>query len=116
MRTAKELSELFGALDPNEIVWCTFITKDHVKDSFSECEYTEENDELIETENLVTDEAIKRVFDSVDDDDWLWERFNENYNDTCRSVLSDLIDERNQAKEDTDLWDKEQASVTSKDD
>ena len=97
-------------------MWCTFITKDHVKDSFSECEYTDENDELIETENLVTDEAIKRVFDSIDDDDWLWERFNENYNDNCRGVLADLIDERNQAKEDTDLWDKEQASVTSKDD
>ena len=116
MRTAKELSELFGALDPNESVWCAFITKDDDEENFSNFGIEDEQGNLVDVKPFVTSDTVERIADSLDNDDYLWERFNENFRDTCSEVLNELIEEKNKAEEDTDLWDKEQASVTSKDD
>jgi len=117
MRTAKQMAELFGALDPNEKVWCTFITKDDIRQAFSNVEYTDENDELIETDGFVTDEVMEQVVTSIDNDEYLWERFNENYNETCREIIAEIFSKKEKAKEDKDLWDKEgEENATSKND
>jgi hypothetical protein len=104
---AKELAERFSSMNPDDEVWVTYITKDDIEEAFSSVEYTDENDELIETEKFVSNEVVKEVISSIDGDDYLWERFNENFNDTCRDVLARLIDEAKEAEQDTELWDTE---------
>ena len=106
MRASKAV-EIFSALDPNDEVWVSYMTKGDVQEAFSHCEMTDENDNLIETDNLVTNDVIKQVATSLDNDDYLWERFNENFNDTCREVLVELLTEKKEAETDTELWDKE---------
>jgi len=101
---AKELAERFSAMNPDDEVWVTYITKYDIAETFSECEYTDENDNLIDTEQYITESVIKEVIRQIDNDDSLWERFHENYADTCREVLVRLIDEDKQDKE---LWDTE---------
>ena len=44
------------------------------------------------------------IMGSLDNDDYLWERFNDTFTDTCVDVLNRLLQE---TKEDTELWDKE---------
>ena len=108
---AKELAERFASMNPDDEVWITYITKDDIAETFSECEYTDENDNVIDTQQYITDSVIKEVIRQIDNDDSLWERFNENYGDTCREVLARLIDEDKQDKE---LWDTEGEPSESK--
>ena len=98
---------IFSKLDPDDEIWFSWVSKSDVQEAFSNCEMTDENDNLIETDNLVTNDVIEKVAIELDNDDYLWERFNENFNDTCRGILVELLDEKEKAKEDTDLWDKE---------
>ena len=107
---AKELAERFSAMNPDDEVWITYITKDDIAEAFSNVEYTDENDEVIETDKYVSDDVVKEVISAIDGDDYLWERFNENFNDTCRDILADLINETDKAKEDVELWDTEVTS------
>jgi len=101
---AKDVAKLFSEMNPDDEVWITYITKGEVADTFVECEYTDENDNFIETAPYVTQAVVSEIFSAIDNDDWLWERFSETYGDTCREVLSRLIDED---KEDKELWDTE---------
>ena len=104
---AKELAERFASMNPDDEVWITYITKDDIAETFSECEYTDENDNVIDTQQYITDSVIKEVIRQIDNDDSLWERFNENFNDTCREVLVELLDEKKKAEADSELWDTE---------
>jgi hypothetical protein len=104
---ASRAVEIFSALDPNDEVWVSYMTKGDVQEAFSNAEMVDENDNLIETDNLVTNDVVERITNSLDNDDYLWERFNENFTDTCREVLIELLDEKKEAEKDTDLWDKE---------
>ena len=107
---AKELAERFSAMKPDDEVWITYITKDDIAEAFSNMEYTDENDNLIETDKYVNDDVVRRVISSIDDDDYLWERFNENFNETCRDILDDVLGEVKEAEQDTELWDTEVTS------
>jgi plasmid maintenance system antidote protein VapI len=104
---ASKAVELLSALDPNDEVWVSYMTKGDVQEAFSNAEMVDENDNLIETDNLVTNDVIEQIATSLDNDDYLWERFNENFNDTCREVLISLLAEKKEAETDTELWDKE---------
>ena len=104
---ASRAVEIFSALDPNDEVWVSYMTKGDVQEAFSNAEMTDENDNLIETDKLVTNDVVERVTAELDNDDYLWERFNENFTDTCREVLVELLDEKKEAETDTELWDKE---------
>ena len=106
----KEVIERFTAMKPDDEVWITYISKDDIAEAFSNMEYTDENDNLIDTDKYVNDDVVSRVISSIDNDDYLWERFNENFNDTCRDILADLINETDKAKEDVELWDTEVTS------
>ena len=48
---AGKLVEIFKAMNPDDEVWVTYLTKDDVIEAFSNVEYTDENDELIDEEN-----------------------------------------------------------------
>jgi hypothetical protein len=104
---ASRAVEIFSALDPNDEVWVSYMTKGDVQEAFSNAEMVDKDDNLIETDNLVSNDVVERITKSLDDDDYLWERFNENFTDTCRDVLIDILNEKEKAEADTDLWDKE---------
>ena len=109
---AKELAERFSAMNPDDEVWITYITKDDIQEAFSNVEYTDENDELIDTDKYVNDDVVSRVISSIDNDDYLWERFNENYNEACRDILDEVLAETKEAEQDTELWDTEATDVS----
>ena len=108
----KEVIERFTAMKPDDEVWITYISKDDIAEAFSNMEYTDENDNLIETDKYVNDDVVKRVIESIDNDDYLWERFNENYNEACRDILDEVLTEAKEAEQDTELWDTEATDVS----
>jgi hypothetical protein len=111
---AKEIIKLFSEMSPDEEVWITYITKEEIVVKFEEMEYEDDKGNLIDTSKIVNDSVVKDIFGSIDNDEYLWERFNDSYNDACNHYAEKLIEE---VKEDTDLWDTEgETNVTSKDD
>lgn len=108
---AKDLVEIFKNYNPDDEVWITYLTKDDVKETFSNFEYTDENDNLIDTDPLVSDEVVKLIFSNLGSDS-MWEVFGEDFSDSCRNALDNLLQEKEEAEKDSDLWDKEEASVS----
>ena len=102
----KDVRNSLKNFKPDDEIWIHFITKDDIKEMFSNCEYTDENDNLIDTDPLVTDEVFQEITYAIDNDDYLWERFNETYSDICRDKLENLLktnDEPNDV-DDESLW------------
>ena len=108
---AKEVAERFAGMNPDDDVWITYITKDDVKETCSDLELTDDNDNLIETDQFVNDEVLRLVITSLDNDDYLWERFNENFREACVEAITEQIET---AKEDEELWDMEGEASESK--
>jgi hypothetical protein len=101
---AKEAVEIFSRMNPDDEVWITYMSKDDVAEAFEGQEITDENDNLIDTKPFITNGTVEMVMLSMDNDDYLWERFNDTFTDTCAEVLNKLLQE---VKDDTELWDKE---------
>jgi hypothetical protein len=80
------------------------MSKDDVAEAFEGQEITDENDNFIDTKPFITNGTVERIMGSLDNDDYLWERFNDTFTDTCVEVLNNLLKE---IKDDTELWDKE---------
>ena len=104
---ASKAVEIFSAMNPDDEVWITYVSKDDVEENFSDFALEDEKGNLIDIKPFVTDHTVETITRSLDDDDLLWERFNENLRDTCSEVLNELIDEKKQAEKDDELWDKE---------
>jgi hypothetical protein len=104
---ASRAVEIFSAMNPDDEVWITYVSKDDVEENFSDFALEDEQGNLIDIKPFVTDHTVERITNSLDNDDYLWERFNENLRDTCSEVLNELIDEKKQAEKDDELWDKE---------
>ena len=101
---AKKAVEIFSQLNSDEEVWISYVTKDEIVERLNETEREDSNGNLIDFTGLVTDVTAKVVFDSLDENDYLWETFNNTYNDICYELAEELTQEE---KEDTELWDKE---------
>lgn len=101
----KELIKSLSALNPDDEIWVTYVTKDDISENFSNLEFTDENDNLIDTDKYATNEALIEVCASIDTDDYLWERFSESLRDSCQDVLERLINKVKEAEQDTELWD-----------
>jgi hypothetical protein len=101
---ASKAVEIFSAMKPDDEVWVSYMSKDDVEEAFENQEITDENDNVIDTKPFVTNGAVERIMGALDNDDYLWERFNETFTDTCVDVLNKLLQEVNDDKE---LWDKE---------
>ena len=101
---ASEAVEIFSRMNPDDEVWITYMSKSDVAEAFEGQEITDENDNLIDTKPFITNGTVEMIMGSLDNDDYLWERFNDTFTDTCVEVLNRLLQE---TKEDTELWDKE---------
>jgi len=101
---ASKAVEIFSAMKPDDEVWVSYMSKNDVEEAFENQEITDENDNLIDTKPFITNSTVEMIMGSLDNDDYLWERFNDTFTDTCVDVLNRLLQE---TKEDTELWDKE---------
>ena len=108
----KDMIDRLKKFNPDDVIWVSYITKEDVKEAFSNAELTDENDELIPTDQFVDDDVFHEISSSIDNDDYLWERFNENFNDTCREVLDRLIKENEENQIDEELWDIQDSQLT----
>ena len=122
MRTAKELATIFSNMNPDEKVWCIWVDRDELIDTINNSEILDETDELITVDrDVITEDFLYEVMNSVDNAEYVWDRFNEELNDTTRDKFNDLLEEQKKLAEeeliDKDLWDTEgDESATSKDD
>ena len=103
---ASKAVEIFSAMNADDEVWITYVTKDDVEENFSDFGLEDEQGNLLDVKPFVTNDTVIDVVRSLDNDDYLWERFNENLRDTCSEVLNELIDEKKKAETDDELWDK----------
>ena len=101
---ASKAVEIFSAMKPDDEVWVSYMSKNDVEEAFENQEITDENDNLIDTKPFITNSTVEMIMGSLDNDDYLWERFNDTFTDTCVEVLNRLLQE---VKDDTELWDKE---------
>lgn len=100
----KEVIEMLSAMKPDDDVWFNYLTKDDVLDNFVEREYTDKDGNQIDTEQFVTNEALISIGQSLDNDEHVWQVFNEAFSEYCDHKLERLVTE---AEEDKELWDKE---------
>jgi hypothetical protein len=104
---ASKAVEIFSGMNPDDEVWITYVTKGDVEENFLDFALEDEQGNLIDIEPFVTNDTVERVTFSLDNDDYLWERFNECFRDSCNEVLCELIEEKKEAEEDKELWDTE---------
>jgi hypothetical protein len=108
---ASKAVEIFRVMNPDDEVWLTYVTKNDVEENFSDLGLEDEQGNLLDVKPFVTNNTVERITSSLDNDDYLWERFNDTFRDTCNEVLNELVDE---VKEDTELWDTEGVTDESK--
>jgi hypothetical protein len=108
MRTVKEIINLLNELDPNDKVWCIWVDKNELIDIIENTEYTDNDGNPIEVnKELINNDFLDDVMGGVDNADYVWERFNEELTEETRNKYEHLLAKVNEAKEDTELWDKE---------
>jgi hypothetical protein len=108
---ASKVAEIFSAMNPDDEVWFSYITKEDMKNNWEDLELEDTKGNPIQVTQYVTDENLKAVANGIDNDDSLWERFNETFRDTCNDTINELVAESNNAVDDEELWDTE--GVTS---
>jgi hypothetical protein len=108
MRTVKEVIDVLSTLNQDDKIWAIWVDKEELAQILTDGEYEDENGNLIEvTPKEITNDFIEEVMGSVDNSDYVWDRFADEVRDTTREKWETLHEKVNEAKEDTDLWDKE---------
>lgn len=106
--TVKELIERLSKKNPDEIIWYTFCTREAIIDDIVDMEFEDEQGNLYERDRvteIVTDEVATTLFNSIDNDDDMWERISETFRDyTQDSFLEQLPDKETEIEK--ELWDK----------
>lgn len=108
MRTVKDIIHILSALNQEDEIWCLWVDKNELIDIINDTDYTDNEGNAIELKKeLINNEFLNDVMSSVDNADYVWERFNDELRDETRNKYETLINKVDEAKEDTDLWDKE---------
>ena len=108
MRTVKEVIDVLSTLNQDDKIWAIWVDKEELAQILTDGEYEDENGNLVEvTPKEITNDFIEDVMQSVDNSDYVWDRFADEVRDTTREKWETLHEKITEAKEDTDLWDKE---------
>jgi hypothetical protein len=108
MRTVKEVIDQLSTLNQNDKIWCIWVDKEELAQIITDCEYEDEDGNLLEVnQKEISNDFIEDVMGSVDNSDSVWDRFADEVRDETRSKWEELHEKITEAKEDTDLWDKE---------
>ena len=109
-------------MHPDEKVWCIWVDRDELIDTINNSEMSDETDELITVDrDVITEDFLYEVMNSVDNAEYVWDRFNEELTDTTKDKFYNLLEEQKKLAEeellDKDLWDTEGEAdvITSKD-
>jgi|LakMenE01Jun11ns_1017448.scaffolds.fasta_scaffold8682709_2 hypothetical protein len=108
MRTVKEIIHILSALNQDDKIWAIWVDKNELIDIIQDTDYTDSDGNPIElNKELINNEFLDDVMSSVDSADYVWDRFNDELRDETRTKYEHIINKVVEAKEDTDLWDKE---------
>jgi hypothetical protein len=108
VRTVKDIINLLSALNQEDKIWCMWVDKNELIDILRDTDYTDNEGNPIElNKELINNEFLDAVMSSVDNADYVWDRFGEELRDETRNKYEHIINKVVEAKEDTDLWDKE---------
>jgi hypothetical protein len=92
-------------MKPDEPVWCIWSDKEGIVEDFNGQEYEDSEGNWIEVVKAdVTDEVFQTIMDTVDSDDYLWERFNDTLRETTAEVIGNHLKE---IKDEEELWEGE---------
>lgn len=92
----KEIIKSLNKLNPDDEIWVTWIDRDELVDKINEYEYTDENDNCVSVDrNIVTNKMAKEIWQAIDSDDYLWERFNETFTDSVTEKMESYIESLN---------------------
>lgn len=104
----KKILESLSKLDPETEVWANWLAPDDVVEQINNAEYEDENGEVIQvTETNLPKEVLVNIFNEIDNDEYLWDKFSETFSEVTSNVFMDYIKDKQQAIEDTELWDRE---------
>jgi hypothetical protein len=108
MRTVKEVIDILSALNQDDKIWAIWVDKEELAQIITDCEYEDEQGNLLEVKpKEISNDFIEDVMGSVDNAEYVWDRFADELRDTTRDKWEELHHKITEAKEDTDLWDKE---------
>jgi|Wag4MinimDraft_6_1082665.scaffolds.fasta_scaffold56365_2 hypothetical protein len=108
MRTVKEVIDVLSALNQDDKIWCIWVDKEELAQILTDCEYEDEDGNLVVVKpKELSNDFIEDVMQSVDNSDHVWDRFADEVRDETRSKWEALHEQIAEAKEDTELWDKE---------
>jgi len=108
VRTVKEIIHILSALNQDDKIWAIWVDKNELIDIIQDTDYTDSDGNPIELKKeLINNEFLNDVMSSVDNADYVWDRFNDELRDETRNKYEHIINKVVEAKEDTDLWDKE---------
>lgn len=102
------LIDYLKELEPDTEVWAVWQTPDELIERFNQLELTDDNDDLIEyTDEELPKEVTTDIFNSLDNEEYLWQTYNETFDEIVRDRIMGHIIRKQEAKDDTELWDKE---------
>jgi len=108
MRTVKEIINLLSELNQDDEIWAIWVDKNELIDILVETDYTDNLGNSIEVDkSLITNSFLHDVMANVDSADYVWDRFHEELTESTRDKYEVLIQDKMEATEDTELWDKE---------
>lgn len=108
MRTVKEVIDYLSGLNQDDKIWCIWVDKEELAQIITDTEYEDEDGNLLEVEpKEISNDFLEDVMQSVDNAEYVWDRFADEVRDETRSKWETLHNKIAEAKEDTDLWDKE---------
>lgn len=111
---ASRIVEIFSAMNPDDEVWISYVTKEDMQNNWEDVELEDNQGNPIDVKPYVSNEAFSKVANGLDNDDYLWERFNESFRDSCNELINELVEESNNAIDDEELWDTEGEASESK--
>ncbi|CAB4166994.1 hypothetical protein UFOVP964_93 [uncultured Caudovirales phage] len=108
MRTVKEVIDMLSALNQDDKIWAIWVDKEELAQIITDAEYEDENGNLLEvTTKEISNDFLEDVMGSVDNAEYVWDRFADELRDETQSKWQSLHQEITEAKEDVNLWDKE---------
>lgn len=108
--TIKEVIEqLSKRKNLDEPMFYFHLQKEYLSDDFNNYELTDDNDNFLEVKKeQITDEMAKTIFGSLDNSDYVFERFNEEYDEVVKDVIyENIFEPLKELSEEQQLWDTE---------
>jgi hypothetical protein len=100
MKTVKEVIDILSALNQDDKIWAIWVDKEEIAQVITDFEYDDENGNLLEvTPKEITNDFLEEVMGSVDNAEYVWDRFADELRDVTRDKWEELHNKITEAKE-----------------